>query len=105
MRSPAGAARWRLRSGLLRRVLCVHAPHRLRGTTHRLQACMLTGLLAAAGTSVAAVPCGTRDGAIREPTTSDALVVLEAAVGLPGRCGPCLCDVDAGGTITATDAV
>jgi len=52
-----------------------------------------------------ALPCGTRDGALREPTADDALFVLEAAIGLPGRCGRCLCDVDSGGSITVRDAV
>lgn len=57
-----------------------------------------------AAVALAVVPCGTRDGALREPTANDALFVLEAAVGLPGRCGPCLCDVDSGGSITIRDA-
>lgn len=64
-------------------------------------------LVAGLGASLAygAIPCGTRDGALREPTANDALFVLEAAVGLPGRCGLCLCDVDSGGSITIRDAV
>lgn len=38
------------------------------------------------------------------PTASDALFVLKAAV-QQETCGPCVCDVDDSGTITATDAL
>jgi len=68
-----------------------------------LPVALVAGL--SASLAYAAIPCGTRDGALREPTANDALFVLEAAVGLPGRCGLCLCDVDSGGSITIRDAV
>jgi len=49
--------------------------------------------------------CGTSDGTAREPVASDALFVLRAAVGIAGTCGRCLCDVDDGGNVGATDAL
>ena len=51
-----------------------------------------------------APPCGVRGDEARPPNAGDALFVLNAAVGVPGLCGPCTCDVDRSGTVSAVDA-
>jgi hypothetical protein len=49
--------------------------------------------------------CGDPDGSGGEPTATDALFVLRAAVGL-ATCDPAVCDVDgSGGSTSATDAL
>lgn len=49
--------------------------------------------------------CGRVDGAAAAPTASDSLAALNTAVGRPGICRLCLCDVDGSGVVTATDAL
>ncbi len=50
--------------------------------------------------------CGQPQSSGELPNTSDALFVLQHAVGLPNRdCELCVCDVDSSGSSTATDAL
>jgi hypothetical protein len=61
-------------------------------------------LASTARSSHAAPPCGVRGDEARPPNAGDALFVLQAAVGVPGLCGPCTCDVDRSGVVSAVDA-
>jgi len=66
---------------------------------------LLSAAFASTGAS-AVLKCGQPVSAGSQPTASDSLVALKAAVGLPScDVTPCVCDVTAPSGITATDAL
>src|SRR6185369_6025345 len=62
-------------------------------------------VIPSAGRADVVRPCGTSDASAREPNATDALFVLQGAVGIAGSCGRCLCDVDSSGAVSAVDAL
>lgn len=82
-------------------------PHRLTPSLFNLARTTLGACLLLVTTNTpdaSAQTCGRSDGKAQTSTVSDALAALRAAVGIPGACSACRCDVDGNAGVSVGDA-